>query len=109
MRRVENSPLAIFEDAEKQADAHRDVRDVRHRDEHVSLRRQRLPDALQQRTRIAQVFEDVGQNDCIGMIRKAAHVLQIGDDHLIESSVQIADAVDIVFEADRPFGARDSG
>src|SRR6266550_5470374 len=71
----------------------------------MSLGRQRIANASQQRPRIAQMFEDIRQDDGIRVVRQPADGFEIGDDDLIESPSQITDAIDVVFKTDRPLEA----
>ena len=100
MRVVEDAALAILEDAEEQPETHGDVGDVRDGDEETTAGGERLAHATQQRGGVAEMLEDVGEDDGADVRRQRANPLQVGDDHAVETAVQVADAVDLVFEAD---------
>src|SRR5216117_3778004 len=48
------------------------------------------------------MLEDVGEHDGVRSSRQATHGFQIGDHRLIESLAQVGNAIDVVFESDRP-------
>ncbi len=62
---VENADAAVVEATEKQVQPHPDVRDVRQRHQDLTVRIEMFSDLLQERFGIAQVLDDVAQNDCI--------------------------------------------
>src|SRR5438132_4424585 len=46
------------------------------------------------------MLDDVGEDNCVGILRQALDGLQVRDDRLVEASAQIADPIGVVFESD---------
>src|SRR3954468_9402671 len=101
MGEVQNPSVAILEDAEQQSQAAGDVGDVGNGEEQYPVAVQRLLDHLQKVGGVAQVLDDVGQDDGADAGRQCAYGLEIGDDDLIEAPAQLAEAVGVVFETNR--------
>src|SRR5713226_8505982 len=47
------------------------------------------------------MLQNVGQHDGVDASGQALHAFEVGDEDLIEAATQIAEAVDVVLEADR--------
>ena len=93
---LEDSALAIFEDPEEKAEAHRDVRDVGNGDECKTAGPQRAAHETQERRRIAQVFEHIGEHDCVDRRGQTPDRLQIRDYGLIEPAALVQDPPEAV-------------
>ena len=98
---IEDAAVAVFENPQEQPEADGDIGDVRDGDEHVAVVGECAAHELQCGGRAAQVLEHIGEHDRAHVRREALDALEIGDHDLIEAAVELADAVDVVLEADR--------